>query len=206
VGASGGAGHDDMTCAHVHDVAAELALGALTGRERADAIAHLGKCRACRENVRRLMATGGQLLELLPPAQPPAGFETRVLAQPGMPASPAGRPESRPLPRAEDERRPRRQGPPRGGGRRGRDRPPSATGTGPGWTRPPGRVRRALAAIAMGLAVIAAGLGGWRITVGVSPSTHLTPAVTLVGGLSSPTAATGDARWMRCPAPMARST
>jgi hypothetical protein len=32
--------HNDVTCADVHDVAAELALGVLTGRERAAAIAH----------------------------------------------------------------------------------------------------------------------------------------------------------------------
>jgi hypothetical protein len=159
-----------MTCAHVHDVAAELALGALTGRERASAIAHLEKCRACREDVRQLMATGGQLLELLPTAAPPAGFETRVLQRLGTPASPERQSESRPLPRAEDEHRPRRREPPRDGGRPGRDRRPSATGTGPGGTRPPGRMRRALAATAMGLAAIAAGLGGWRITVGASPS------------------------------------
>ena len=71
--------HGAMTCAQVHDVAAELALGALTGRERAAALAHLGQCRPCREDVRRLMVAGGLLLELLPPARPPAGFETRVL-------------------------------------------------------------------------------------------------------------------------------
>jgi hypothetical protein len=159
-----------MTCAHVHDVAAELALGALTGRERAGAIAHLEKCRVCREDVRQLMATGGQLLALLPPAAPPAGFETRVLQRLGTPASPEGQSKSRPLPWAEDEHRPRLREPPRNGGRPGRDRPPSATGTGPGGTRPPGRMRRALAATAMGLAAIAAGLGGWRITAGASPS------------------------------------
>ena len=68
-----------MTCAELHDVAAELALGALTGRERAAAIAHLETCSACREGVRQLTAAGGRLLELLPPAVPPVGFEVRVL-------------------------------------------------------------------------------------------------------------------------------
>jgi anti-sigma factor ChrR (cupin superfamily) len=73
-----------MRCAQLHDVDAELALGALTGRERAAALAHLEECRACREEVRQLMVTGGQLLELLPPADPPAGFETGVLERLGM--------------------------------------------------------------------------------------------------------------------------
>jgi putative zinc finger protein len=70
-----------MTCAELRDVEAELALGALTGRERAAALAHLAECRACREGVRQLMAAGGQLLELLPPVDPPDGFETRVLSR-----------------------------------------------------------------------------------------------------------------------------
>ena len=38
---------NDMTCEELADVAAELALGVLTGRERAMAIAHL-------DNVRRV--------------------------------------------------------------------------------------------------------------------------------------------------------
>ena len=73
-----------MTCAELDDVAAELALGALTGRERAAAIAHLEHCRTCREGVRQLTVAGGRLLELLPPAGPPAGFETRVLERLGV--------------------------------------------------------------------------------------------------------------------------
>ena len=38
-----------MSCAEFHDSAAELALGVLTGRERAEALAHLDHCEACRE-------------------------------------------------------------------------------------------------------------------------------------------------------------
>jgi len=76
-----------MTCAELHDVAAELALGALTGRERAAAIAHLETCWACREGVRQLTAAGGRLLELLPPAEPPIGFEIRVLERLGARAA-----------------------------------------------------------------------------------------------------------------------
>jgi hypothetical protein len=128
-----------MTCAELHDTAAELALGVLIGRERAAAVAHLDKCEACREDVRQLMTVGEQLPELLPPAEPPAGFETRVLERLAMPD---GQAQPRQIPRSEHS--PRR----------------------------PGRIRRALAATVMGLAVIAAGLGGWRIIVGTSPSTN----------------------------------
>src|SRR5579863_8193107 len=74
---------NDMSCAELADVAAELALGVLTGRERAVAIAHLNACEACREDVRQLMTTGEQLR----PAEPPAGFETRVLQRLGLPVS-----------------------------------------------------------------------------------------------------------------------
>src|SRR6201986_1941087 len=76
---------NDMTCAELADVAAELALGVLTGRERAVAVAHLDQCDGCREDVRQLMATGEQLRELLPAVEPPAGFETRVLERLGLP-------------------------------------------------------------------------------------------------------------------------
>jgi hypothetical protein len=75
---------DEMNCDELADVAAELALGVLTGRERAQAIAHLDRCDACRDSVRQLTDTGEALLGLLPPREPPAGFETRVLTQLGI--------------------------------------------------------------------------------------------------------------------------
>jgi hypothetical protein len=72
---------DEMNCDEMADLAAELALGVLTGRERARAIAHLDRCDACRENVRQLTETGEGLLGLLPSSEPPAGFESRVTAR-----------------------------------------------------------------------------------------------------------------------------
>jgi hypothetical protein len=165
---------DDMTCGELADVAAELALGVLTGRERAAALAHLETCEACQEDVRQLMATGGQLLELLPPVEPPAGFETRVLDRLGLPAPAQGPVE---LLQAGRGRQPRRRRLTRGRARPSAARPgsgqPSAGRPGGGTTARPGgisRVRRALAATAIGLAVIAAGLGGWRIGAGTSPA------------------------------------
>lgn len=76
-----------MSCAEFGDVAAELALGVLTGRERAEALAHLDQCEACREHVRQLTTTGEELLSLLPSAEPPAGFETRVMDRLSLTAS-----------------------------------------------------------------------------------------------------------------------
>jgi VIT1/CCC1 family predicted Fe2+/Mn2+ transporter len=72
---------EEPGCVGFAAVRAELALGALTGRERAEALAHLEHCLACREKVRRLITRGEKLLELLPAAEPPPGFERRVLKQ-----------------------------------------------------------------------------------------------------------------------------
>ena len=76
----------EMTCGELAGVAAELALGVLTGRERARAVAHLDACEACRESVVRLMTVAGELLALLPARDPPPGFETAVLARIGLTA------------------------------------------------------------------------------------------------------------------------
>ena len=83
---------DDMSCDQFAEVAAEFALGVLTGRERAAALAHLNGCESCREQVRELTMVGDELLALLPPAEPPAGFESRVLDRLGLAA--AARPSS----------------------------------------------------------------------------------------------------------------
>ena len=187
----------DMTCTELADVAAELALGVLTGRERAMAVAHLDTCDACREDIRQLIETGEQLLELLPPVEPSAGFETRVLARLGLPALPEEPAQPQPGPplasrpqrstqagyglrhrrRAHGEARP-------GGGRRGG----SHSGGGqPGKaTRRPSRLRRAVATAAVSLAVVTAALGGWRIGTGTAPAVSSAPgALTSVALLSS---------------------
>jgi hypothetical protein len=142
---------NDMGCAGFADVAAELALGALTGRERAEALAHLDRCAACQEHVRQLTVTGQELLRLLPPEEPPPGFETRVLERLGLAAHRPG-PSSRR----------RRFGRGRGDGR-------------------PGVGRRALAAVAVTLAVAVSALGGWRLgAAGSSPAgSSLSSAVLL---------------------------
>ena len=61
-----------MDCEDRANVAAELALGALTGRERAQAIAHLERCGTCQDRVRQLTVTAEHLLALLPVSEPPA--------------------------------------------------------------------------------------------------------------------------------------
>ncbi|MER8231531.1 hypothetical protein [Streptomyces sp. NPDC094049] len=68
-----------MECERLRELDAELALGVLPARERAEALAHLDRCPDCREHVERLTAAGDGLLALLPDAEPPVGFESRAV-------------------------------------------------------------------------------------------------------------------------------
>ena len=140
---------NEMGCAEFADAAAELALGVLTGRERARALAHLDWCEACRENVRQLTVTGEELVGLLPAIEPPAGFETRVMERLGL-GTPAPSPAPGPA---------RQLSPARRFGLK------LAGWIGGGWTGRGGvsHSRRVLAAAAVAVAVIVAGLGGWGL-------------------------------------------
>lgn len=125
-----------MGCEEFASVAAELALGVLTGRERARALAHLEHCDACREDVSQLTSAGEQLLALLPTSEPPPGFETRVMERIGL-VSPAPDPDPDAGSRAR-HRRPRH------------------------WFRISGP-RRLLAMAAVVAAIVAGGAGGWGL-------------------------------------------
>ena len=85
-----------MDCDGLAEVAAELALGALTGRERAQAIMHLDGCGTCREHLRRLALTEEDLPGLLPGCGPPAGFETGVIGRLGFTRRHRRQPPTRP--------------------------------------------------------------------------------------------------------------
>ena len=154
---------NQMGCAEFADVAAELALGVLTGRERARALAHLDRCDACRQTVRQLTVTGEELVGLLPAIEPPPGFETRVMERLGL-----GTPAPGPA---------RQLSPAHRFGRK------LAGWLGGGWTGK-GRVshpRRILATAATAVAVIVAGLGGWGLHAATSspPASPLSSAALL---------------------------
>jgi predicted anti-sigma-YlaC factor YlaD len=70
----------DMTCEQFQAVSAELALGVAGARDRADAESHLERCPACRGELRQLGELADDLAALTPPAEPPPGFESRVMA------------------------------------------------------------------------------------------------------------------------------
>jgi hypothetical protein len=66
-------------CASVSDRLPELALGILSGNERAEVLAHLDSCGSCRAESAEWAATVDVLPSLLAEAEPPAGFEVRTL-------------------------------------------------------------------------------------------------------------------------------
>ena len=68
-------------CAHVRELAPDLALGLLTGEERAAALEHLEACQACRAEVASLAGVADDVLLTAPEITPPAGFDGRVLAR-----------------------------------------------------------------------------------------------------------------------------
>ena len=71
---------NEMDCAVFQDAAAELALGILTGPDRAAALKHIERCASCQTEVASLAAAADQLLDLAPERDAPDGFESRMAA------------------------------------------------------------------------------------------------------------------------------
>jgi hypothetical protein len=74
---------NEVTCEEVRESAAEFALGILPADERGRVAAHLLRCPACRREVDDLTGVGDELLQLIPDAEPPPGFDERVLSRLG---------------------------------------------------------------------------------------------------------------------------
>src|SRR5919106_1631725 len=74
---------DRLSCEEARALAPELSLGSATGDERARVLHHLASCPDCRRLVSELSAVADELLLLAPAHEPPAGFESRVLARLG---------------------------------------------------------------------------------------------------------------------------
>ena len=68
-----------LGCADVREVAPEFALGVLDAEARADVLLHLDHCASCQRQVGELSEMADSLVLLAPEAEPPAGFERRVL-------------------------------------------------------------------------------------------------------------------------------
>lgn len=70
-----------MMCADVQLLAAEAALGLVSGADRAALLDHLESCDDCRTLVHDLTAVADALVLAGPQAEPPSGFEEGVLAR-----------------------------------------------------------------------------------------------------------------------------
>ena len=99
-----------MNCTEMQELAPDLALGALSGAERAAVLAHLDTCGACRELVDELANVADGLLTVAPEVEPPIGFESGVMARLGgaarAGADPTPAPATAPRPRIAGIRRP----------------------------------------------------------------------------------------------------
>ncbi|HEX4818064.1 MAG TPA: zf-HC2 domain-containing protein [Nonomuraea sp.] len=68
-------------CEGVRGAIPELAAGALAGDERADVLRHLSGCAACRRELEEAARLVDALTTLAPAEEPPAAFESAVLAR-----------------------------------------------------------------------------------------------------------------------------
>ncbi len=81
---------DPRRCEQVRDLAVEVALGIATAEDRVLTIGHVTTCADCRTYLAELSNLVDDVLTLVPPAEPPTGFESAVLASYDKDA-PAGR-------------------------------------------------------------------------------------------------------------------
>jgi anti-sigma factor RsiW len=72
-----------LSCAEVRELAPELALGILGGAERAEVVLHVNGCARCQAHVAELTEVADAIPQLAPEAEPPVGFEARVLRRLG---------------------------------------------------------------------------------------------------------------------------
>lgn len=162
----------ESSCEVFDPLVAELALGVLEGKERADTLAHVEHCRACQHELLLMGDVADRLAQLTPAAEPPAGFETRVLAtiEAARAVSPRPRPATirRRSSLGSGSRRAASGGRAShlvGGRHRGGGRLPASDGSLPA-SPTTGRSRwwRAGAGVAAGVALVAAvGAGGWAL-------------------------------------------
>jgi Putative zinc-finger len=70
-----------LTCGEARELIPDLALGTLSGDDRALVLDHLGTCNSCGTEAVDLAAVIDDLLKLAPHIDPPGGFESKVLAR-----------------------------------------------------------------------------------------------------------------------------
>jgi anti-sigma factor RsiW len=75
---------EERGCERYADELAELALGVLTGRERAQVLSHVESCPRCAEELEILSRTADTVLQAAPDMEPPLGFEVRLFERMGV--------------------------------------------------------------------------------------------------------------------------
>jgi Putative zinc-finger len=71
-------------CEEYENELAELALGVLTGRERARVLSHVDSCPRCAEELEVLSRTADTVVMAAPEMEPPLGFEVRLFERMGV--------------------------------------------------------------------------------------------------------------------------
>jgi predicted anti-sigma-YlaC factor YlaD len=69
----------ELTCEQARDLAPEYGHGILAQEERAAMAAHVPRCPECRSEVDDYARLSDDLMEVIPAAEPPPGFDLRVL-------------------------------------------------------------------------------------------------------------------------------
>jgi anti-sigma factor RsiW len=76
--------HAMPSCTEVSPVLPELALGVLTGRDRATALAHVESCSRCADELEQLSRAADAVVRVSPELEPPLGFEVRLFSRMGV--------------------------------------------------------------------------------------------------------------------------
>jgi hypothetical protein len=72
---------EEAECVEIRELIPEIAVGVAAGDERAQALGHLGGCPECRRELAVTADLVDEMLTLAPAGEPPAGFESRVMAR-----------------------------------------------------------------------------------------------------------------------------
>ncbi|MGP0030375.1 MAG: zf-HC2 domain-containing protein [Acidimicrobiales bacterium] len=78
------ADRSDASCEEIAPVLPELALGILTGRDRAAALAHVESCPRCADELEQLARAADAVVLVGPEVEPPVGFEARLFSRMGV--------------------------------------------------------------------------------------------------------------------------
>jgi hypothetical protein len=78
-------------CGEYSDDLAELALGILTGRERAATLSHVESCPRCADELEQLSRAADTVVSVAPDMEPPMGFEVRLFDAMGVADTPPPR-------------------------------------------------------------------------------------------------------------------